>query len=324
MSRSDKRKQRGQALVELALIMPVLVLLIFGSLYIVYAFMQRSVMNGAAFMAARTVSVRNPDQVHHWATAAQVHFREKARLGKRHWLRKAKIEGKVGLVTLTEPDGVWPVVARAASIPAGERGWRQQIHVAMAPEYVRIGNYSGRPPTAAVIDYSVVEGEAFELLLQSNPFVRLFVDTDADRRIYKPDRHVLKRRDPGGGAGQGRGNLDDQLGAIYVENTHWLDHHKHELGITKGLPDVAGDQRPPQAKGGTLDDLERIGKVFTEVTQGAQTAIGLIGKFTTGPVGQIFVTVVGKVGGPVLEMAETHLGTVAKRLEERERQVLVP
>ena len=59
--------QKGQSMLEFALILPLLIVLTLGGVFFIMSFTHKSTMNGVAFMATRAAAVRNdPKQVSEW------------------------------------------------------------------------------------------------------------------------------------------------------------------------------------------------------------------------------------------------------------------
>lgn len=55
---SSKHRQRGQAMVEFAIVLPILIVLTLGGIYLTLSYLHKLRMNGLAFMAARVAAVR--------------------------------------------------------------------------------------------------------------------------------------------------------------------------------------------------------------------------------------------------------------------------
>jgi len=89
-----KNKKTGAALVEFAIMLPVLVVLTIGSIYISISYAQKSVVNGFTFLEARGASVRKD-------------YKDIARAAKDYYLKQAGkkqkwIENSRSTVTLSD------------------------------------------------------------------------------------------------------------------------------------------------------------------------------------------------------------------------------
>lgn len=259
------RRQRGQALIEAAFTVPVMVLLVFGTFYITYAYMQRSLLNGVAFMAARAVSVREPgdaDRIAHLVASRMV---KNAKLGSNHWLARAPLSGdaKAG-VHMEEPDGMWSFLARITDSTAGN-GHHQKVTIQLDPEWRRISESGGRTQTYHLIDYGVAEADLYEGALKVFGVV---LDSGKDKRIGEPDSYDTAPSPNNGG-------IDSLGGTIYQRNTSKLDRQKHNIGL-RGVPPADNDTEIDPTNqflpGGQMERLVAMGKMFDAI-QAAQGVI---------------------------------------------------
>jgi hypothetical protein len=266
--RRQQRHQHGQALIEAAFTVPIMVLLVFGTFYITYAYMQRSILNGVAFMAARAVSVREPGDANQIAKTVAQRMVKNAKLGGSHWLNRAPISGdaKAG-VHMEEPDGMWSFLARMTDTTAGG-GHHQKVAIQLDQEWRRISESGGRTQTYHLIDYSVNEADAYEGALQ---VFQGALYSAREKRIGEPDSYDTAMSPIIGG-------VDSLGGTLYTRNSSKLDVHKRNIGL-RGVPpednDSELDPRKQFLPGGPLQRLEAMGKMFDTI-QAAQGVITVL------------------------------------------------
>jgi hypothetical protein len=264
-----RRGQRGQALVEAAFAVPIMVLMIFGTFYITYAYMQRSLMNGAAFMAARAVTVRPPNEAGKVAKAVVANMAKNAKLGDEHWLNRAPVSGDVAQgVRMTEPDGMWSFLARMADTAAAGKGHHQQVDIRLDQEWRRISEAGGRTQTYHLISYAVDEADLYEGALQ---VFQGALYSAKEKRIGEPDSYDVAQTTINGG-------VDSLGGTLYTRNTSKLDVHKRNIGL-RGVPPDDNDQELAPDKqfltGGPMQRLDAIGKMFDTI-QAAQGVVTIL------------------------------------------------
>lgn len=154
----ERNGERGQALVEFSLVLPVLVIFIIGSVLLGIYFTQRSTMTGITFIAAREAAL----SAEAGAAASRVQ-RDFARGGP-NWLKDAKMKTATGsrevAVTMTQSGNMnVPLLAAAGQAVAPgskplDRFADLQETVLMSTEVVRRpGSHGHHPKTANVIDY---------------------------------------------------------------------------------------------------------------------------------------------------------------------------
>jgi hypothetical protein len=255
-------RQRGQALVETVLVIPILVLMVFGTFYVTYAYMQRSIMNGVAFMAARAVSVRDPGEASGLVKTVAQRMVVNAKLGKSHWLNRAVITGSAAEgVHMEEPDGMWSFLARIVGTTAGASSKHAHVDIRLYPEFERISESGGRTQTYHMISYTVHEIDAYEKALT---LVGPILHSARDERIGEPDTFAIA-------PGAQNGGVDSLGGTIYQRNTAKLDKHKGHIGLKHGAPADNEDKvEPPLSPNSDLTKLAMIGKLFVEIQAGTK------------------------------------------------------
>ncbi|MBC7543455.1 MAG: pilus assembly protein, partial [Candidatus Sericytochromatia bacterium] len=218
----SRRRQHGQALVETALVIPILVLMVFGTFYVTYAYMQRSIMNGVAFMAARAISVRDPGEASGLAKTVASRMVTNAKLGGSHWLTRAEITGSAADgVHMVEPDGWWSFLARLVGTTAGASAKHASVNVRLYPEWARISDSGGRTQTYHMISYTVNEMDAYEAVLT---LIGPVLHSEHDQRIGEPDTFSVVPSAQNGGVGS-------LGGTIYQRNTAKLEKQKGFIGL---------------------------------------------------------------------------------------------
>lgn len=262
------RRQHGQALIEAALTVPIMVLMVFGTFYITYAYMQRSILNGVAFMAARAVTVREPGDADQIAKTVAHRMAKNAKLGGNHWLNRAAIAGdaKAG-VRMEEPDGMWSFLARITDSTAGN-GHHQKVAIQLDQEWRRISESGGRTQTYHLIDYAVDEADAYEGALK---VFGAALYSAKEKRIGEPDSYDTAPSPINGG-------VDSLGGTIYQRNTSKLDVHKRNIGL-RGVPPDDNDTDVDPGKqflpGGQMERLLVMGKMFDSI-QAAQGMVSVL------------------------------------------------
>jgi hypothetical protein len=309
---SRRRSQAGQALVEAAFTVPIMVFLVFGTFYITYAYMQRSIMNGAAFMAARAVSVREPGTADALAKTVVSRMAKNAKLGGDHWLHRAAVHASAdGGVRMVEPDGMWSFLAKMADSTAGGKGRHQKVAIQLTPEYRRIASSRRSTQTYYLISYSVEEMGAYEATLA---FAKLALYSDKDKRIGEPDSTAVTQSTIIGG-------VDSLGGTQYTRNTSKLDVHKRNIGL-RGVPpddnDSEADPRKQFLPGGPLQKLEIIGKLFDEIQLAQDVAMKLV------PQLELAMAGFSKVYGPVSQGRDLMFENGLKFLQLQQTQALTP
>ena len=258
----NRHRQKGQALVETALVIPIVVLMVFGTFYVTYAYMQRSIMNGVAFMAARAVSVRDPGEAGGLAKEVANRMVANAKLGKGHWLAKAEITGSAtDGVHMVEPDGMWSFLARMVSTTAGGTSKHQHVDIRLSPEWARISEAGGRTQTYHVISYTVTELPPYEVALD---LVGPMLHSEHPRRFGEPDSESVS-------PGAQNGGIDSLGGTVYQRNTAQLEKMKGYVGLKRSAPDDNDTGvEPPLSSNSQLTELKRIGQVFEEIQAGTK------------------------------------------------------
>lgn len=153
-----KKRKKGNALIEFAMVFPLLAVFTMGSIWLSIAFAQKSMMNGFAFYEARAASVRNDAQNIHEDVLARY---KKDSNGKQPWLEKAESNIKVSNnqieVEITKEPLRMDMLYNCLALLGGKKSADiKQIksNMYIPYEYVKHKNSpSDRPQTYNVVDY---------------------------------------------------------------------------------------------------------------------------------------------------------------------------
>lgn len=158
--KKHRKKQTGNALIEFAMVFPLLAVFTMGSIYLSISFGQKAMMNGLAFYEARSASVRKAD--------ADIDTMVKARYkldsgGKQPWLDKVKsnISIKDGMleVTITKDPVKMDMLYNSLALLGGNKPTsikEIKSYMDLPYEYVehnQNGSISDRSQTYSVVDY---------------------------------------------------------------------------------------------------------------------------------------------------------------------------
>ncbi|MBU6430329.1 MAG: pilus assembly protein, partial [Cyanobacteria bacterium REEB65] len=161
----EPHSQRGQAMVEFALILPLLILLSFGTLEIGLYLQRRLELGGAAFLAARAAAVQGPQA----SSVAREVLSTYAQDSGARWMSPAADSAVVQnlsphllQVVTTRKGDAWSglltgAIALTGSKPVSISQWSETV--AIQPEFVpRINAPSsseGRARTDTMVDYTL-------------------------------------------------------------------------------------------------------------------------------------------------------------------------
>jgi uncharacterized protein (UPF0333 family) len=149
------REEEGQSMLEFAMVLPILLVLTIGTLYLTTAFMHKSRMNGLAYMSARVAAVRNDA-----AEGTQYTLKRYQQQTQQSWVNKVQvaeqqISGENVFVALRKPGERIDILANAIDILSGSAPHEpSDIYAAMRLplEYSPL-NGSARPRTYTTVDY---------------------------------------------------------------------------------------------------------------------------------------------------------------------------
>ncbi|MBF2052390.1 MAG: pilus assembly protein [Candidatus Sericytochromatia bacterium] len=145
--------EEGQGLVEFAVVLPILLLLTVGTILLTVSYIQKSRMNGLAYMAARATAVRRDSDFSTRETLTQYQTRS-----GQNWVSSVRVlpvpdtsERQVS-VLLAKPGERLDLLANLVSgQPPADRPQDLQVRMSLNPEYPASG--PRRPQTASEVDY---------------------------------------------------------------------------------------------------------------------------------------------------------------------------
>lgn len=175
--------QSGQAMIEFALVLPLLIVLTVGTIFLTITYIHQSTMNGVSFMSARALAVRNNTQV---AQQVQNRFKKRAKFNNpNHWLNqvtiKARRVGSQAEVTLSKPAEQLDMLANFInSVGNGNTKHDpriQQSKITLSDEYINRQG-SSRPQTFKIVNYRYgsTGGDGWNKLLPEEIKQRLPID----------------------------------------------------------------------------------------------------------------------------------------------------
>lgn len=156
------RDEEGSSMIEFALVLPLLIVLTIGSLYLSVGFTQKSIMNGLAFMETRASSVR---QQHNYIAEHAVRNYLKSTEGKQKWIEEAKSDIKVdsrtnNLTVIVSKDALnTEILTNALNVlggnkPDGKPEIKKIKSAMVLPiEYITLAGRSDRPNTSTTVKY---------------------------------------------------------------------------------------------------------------------------------------------------------------------------
>ncbi|MEZ0374951.1 MAG: TadE/TadG family type IV pilus assembly protein [Candidatus Sericytochromatia bacterium] len=145
------KSQRGQGLVEFALVLPILLLLTLGTILLTLSYIQKARMNGLAYMSARVAAVRRPD-----FDASAFTLRQYGERSGQRWLSEVSAgvpaagTGKVA-ISLRKPGERLDVLANMISGQPTTQPLDLMVQIQMPKESTDSGNL--RPQTFTQVDY---------------------------------------------------------------------------------------------------------------------------------------------------------------------------
>ncbi len=185
------KDEKGNSIIEFSLVLPLLIVLTVGGVYLSVSFSQKSIMNGLAFMETRAASVRKEHR--QIAEHARKNYKRSTD-GKQVWLDKSEsaisVQKNYDLkVTVTRDAMSADILANSLSILTGNKSdnkIKKMTSTMILPiEYITLANRSDRPYTSTTVNYrtSPAGGDFIEQALLSklpSP-VRSMIGTDGER-----------------------------------------------------------------------------------------------------------------------------------------------
>ena len=178
------KNQKGQSMIEFALVLPILIVLTVGGVFFIMSFTHKSIMNGVSFMAARSASVRNNSNVPEWVKEKYIENTNSK------WLEKATVNSEFKQdsvnVTLTKEAENLEFLSNALSILGhGSKNDPSKIVTSMTlPVEYFVEDGTPRPLTRKTVDYEFkYKYDLLEAIL-SNAVTHTIINTDqmADKK----------------------------------------------------------------------------------------------------------------------------------------------
>lgn len=187
-----KNKKTGAAMVEFAIMLPVLIVLTIGSIYLSISYAQKSVINGFTFLEARAASVRKDYK--DIAKAAKAYYVKQA--GKKQkWIENSKStvtlnDKDIKIVTEMNTLKFDILINSIAAISGNKPDKNKKIStvVVLPYEYVSRNNKTDRPKTHTTVDYETrpLGSEPFEKILNSNDVLKELLKDNLLKPVVDP------------------------------------------------------------------------------------------------------------------------------------------
>lgn len=301
------KDEDGSSMVEFALVLPLLIVLTLGGVYLSVSFGQKSIMNGLAFMETRAASVRkeHSDIAKH---AVDNYIRDTA--GKQKWVEGTKSEifdsGQNDIKIVVSKDAMnLDILANSLSILGGKKPdghadiKKIKSFMVLPVEYIAKAKGSDRPITSTVVHYETnpIGGDFLETGLFSKvPQIKslLGLQSMVDPRDDTPGTHSTRR-------------ADQILGADKTNNMESVKKLYLRWGLDPNYnPNIGHPEEAPEG-GLSIDSLNLLrvtGENIKLLEVGAAGCQYLI-KTTVGPVVDTVLAPVKSVGAAVLPKVAT-------------------
>jgi len=288
----NKRHQRGQAMVEFAIVLPILIVLTLGGIYLTLSYLHKLRMNGLAFMSARVAAVRSEG----YDAAAFVKERYKRSSGQ-NWVDQITspaalpASGQVTVVMQKQTERL-DLLANAIDILSGG-GNSDPVQLtarATLPREYWTYNGESRPRTRTIVDYRY--GSIGPLpwldLLDALPDA-IF---DAKQMADAP------------------GNSNNEALGLAPPNTNLINFY-NARGWTR-MDYLENTEK----ENGQFENMRLIATYFKEIENGA-SLVGYLLKFSG--FGAALQEVMGAVTEPLSVTVETTMGKVSSTLDTQTR-----
>lgn len=302
-------EEEGSSMVEFAIVLPVLIVLTIGSIYLSVGFTQKSIMNGLAFMETRAASVR---QQHTKIAEHAVKNYMKSTDGQQLWLEEAESDISVDIQTndlkviVTKDAMNTEVLSNALNIiggrkPDGKAEIRKVKSAMILPiEYIDKAKGSDRPNTRTTVNYETapVGGD----FLAKNLLDKL---PQSVSELIVPKSLVDPKDDDTLGGGVNDSKRADRI--LGSDSTYNMER-ANEVYKYWGLDNFGTSEKPNSrsiAKVNTLGFLDITAENVALIEGGANLA-QIAAKFATfGPIVQTALKPIQSVGAAVLPTVES-------------------
>lgn len=282
----------GQAMLEFALVLPLLLLFTIGTIFITLSFMHKSRMNALAFTSARAASVRPAD----FDSNQFVIDKYEERSGQR-WLSEVRAEklpvqnDEVG-VKMSKPGERLDILVNLVSGSSNKQVRNLVVQMRLPQEYP--DSSPARTQTFSEIDYRA------SYLPTSTLSAKIkLIDALVPNSLFNTDSMA---DDPTGGSSN-LGERDDKVGIdppntnlkAFYDDIDWDAYRTHDESPT-----------------GTLRTQQRIGDNFKKLEAGG-TVLDLIADLT--PIASVIKGVFGDVAGTVAEQVEQETNSLTQSID---------
>lgn len=308
------KDEKGQNLIEFALIFPLLILLTLGGIYLSISFVQKSVMNGMTFMAARAASVRgNPTE------AVKIIENKYKNDFKQNWIKEVKTNVKIltkdkVTVQTSKKGNVWDLLAATFSIITGGSQFKNKEIVCtntITREYFTSSlTGSSRPQTDTTVNYKYTImgdselGSYVENIINICPKFVLNTKQMVDEQSEKQSKDQIIGTRP---LNINISDICQNKGGIFPPGTRLklvsgsLENEPRKFSETPG-----GMFKKMKELAGTMDTLENYSLVTSLITEfsGYGSYFGVIAEDAS-KIGEG----IEKISIPFIKLLEDHLKT---------------
>jgi len=284
------KRKKGNALIEFAMVFPLLAVFTMGSVYLSISFGQKAMMNGFAFYEARAMSVRKDPKSAHEMIVARY---KKDSDGKQPWLEKIKSEVTVNEnmleVVLTKEPVKMDMLYNCLSLLGGKKPTNiKEIksYINVPYEYIehnQNGYKSDRSKTGSVVDYEAqyaLEKGIKEAISGFPDSVKTLITGTIFKKMVDPKKDEAnndsKRADEIVGTNQ---ELNMKVLAEKLEGT-WNIEYKD---VTDGGTNSATNEKPKTIDFDAIGNPSQVKKIY-ESMNFLETTGNHIGKIQVGGV----------------------------------------
>jgi hypothetical protein len=290
----SRKRERGQAMVEFAIVLPILIVMTLGGIYLTLSYLHKLRMNGLAFMSARVAAVRADG----YQAADFVKERYK-RASQQNWVdqiespAQAASPGKVSVVLQKQTERL-DLLANAIDILSGggSSDPTQLTAQATMPHEYWTWNGEARPRTRTIVDYRY--GSVGPL-----PWIEL-LDALPDA-IF--DAKQMADTPPGGSG-------NDELLGLAPPNTNLINFYN-----ARGWSRMDYLENT-EKESGQFDRMRLVGTYFKAIENGASLT-GYLLEFSG--IGTALQAVLGNVTEVMSVTVENTMGKVSSTLDKQTR-----
>ena len=289
-----RARERGQAMIEFAIVLPILIVLTLGGIYLTLSYLHKLRMNGLAFMSARVAAVRSTD-----FEAADFVKKRYQQLSQQKWVNQIESTASTptseqARITLEKPAERLDLLANAMDILSGGGNQKPTVLYAQATlprEYWTLGS-EARPRTRTLVDYRYqLRGSLPWLNLLDAIPERIF---DTRQMAHTP----------------GSSSANDQLLGLNPPNANLLEFY-----ADRGWNQT--DYRSHSEKeNGQFARMQTLGSHFKAI-QGGAALVGYLAEFSG--FGTALKGVLGEVTEKLSVTVENTMSKVSSTLDQQTR-----